>query len=369
MTRQEEVALKHARVRNLLAAEGLAAVLLKKQANFSWFTGGGLNLVGIATETGVTSLLITPTARYVIANRIESGRMMVEEGLGELGFELLEHEWYQDREAELVAQVAGDLSRAGCDLPYRDCRNVDEGVKQLRYSLTENEVERYLFLGEKLSAGLEQVMLGIRPGDTELEIAGRIGGELWKHRIDPTALLVAADDRISSYRHPIPTDTVVRRYVMVAVNARYKGLIAALTRFVHFGRPPAGLVRQYADNVEIESRMIAATRPGVPLSESFLAGVRAYAELGYGDEWRFHHQGGAMGYSARDIKATAETTAVVEPYQAFCWNPSIKGTKSEDGFIATPEGPLFITRPVLYPSLEIEAGGVRMVRPGMMIVE
>ena len=55
-----------------MEAKGLDGILLKKQPNFSWFTAGGLNMVGIATEMGMTSLLITRTGRYLIANTIEA---------------------------------------------------------------------------------------------------------------------------------------------------------------------------------------------------------------------------------------------------------------------------------------------------------
>ncbi|MFA5027142.1 MAG: aminopeptidase P family N-terminal domain-containing protein, partial [Candidatus Methylomirabilota bacterium] len=183
MTRHDEIAIKERRLRELMERLGLAGILLKKQPNFSWFTGGGYNMVGIATEMGMTSLLITPTGRYCIANRIEAPRMMQEEGLGSLGFELLEYEWYANRELEFVRKIAGDPARVGADAPAGPCRQVDGEIKQLRYSLTELEIERYRFLGEQLSRAVEKVALTVRPGDQECEIAGRIGPELWKYRI------------------------------------------------------------------------------------------------------------------------------------------------------------------------------------------
>lgn len=369
MERIAEIDLKHQRLTALMAAKNLDAILLKKQANFSWFTGGGLNMVGIATEAGVTSLLVTKDARYCIANRIEAPRMMEEEGLADLGFKLLTHEWYEDREAELVKSVAGDLAGVGADVGFAACQSLDGDIKKLRYSLTENEVERYLFLGDKLSAAIEKVMLGIRPGDKECEIAGRIGGQLWKDRIDPTGIMVAADDRVYRHRHPIPTRQMVQRYVMVCCNARYKGLITTITRILHFGRPDAKLLKQFADNNEIECRMIAATKPGVAAAVPFAVGLAAYRELGYPDEWKLHHQGGAMGYYARDIKVTTETRELIEPNQAYCWNPSISGTKTEDGFIATAGGPVMITKPVIYPRLTTVIDGVTLVRPGMLILD
>jgi Xaa-Pro aminopeptidase len=224
-------------------------------------------------------------------------------------------------------------------------------------------------LGERLSHGLERVMLGIRPGDRECEIAGRVGAELWKDRVDPAGFQVAADERVFNYRHPIPTTRMVRRYVMVCVNARYKGLITTITRILHFGKPDPKLLKQFEDNNEIECRMIEATEPGNPVCVPFEVGLKAYKELGYGEEWKLHNQGGAMGYGARDIRATQETKEVIEENQAFCWNPSISGTKTEDGFIATKKGPIMITGPVIYPKIECKRNGVQIVTPGLLVLD
>lgn len=369
MTRVEEVVLKEQRLRRLMEEQNLDGMLLKKQPNFSWLTAGGLNMVGIATEMGMTSVLVTRMGRFLIANKIEAARMMQEEGLAGLGFELLEHEWYADREAELVRKAAGGLSRVGADVPFEECRSLDGEIKKLRYSLTENEVDRYRFLGEQLSRAVEKVALGVRPGDAECEIAGRIGAELWKDRIDPTGFQVAADERVSLYRHPIPTTRLLRKYLMISVNARYKGLITTITRIVHLGKPDPKLLKQYADNAEIENRMIAATTPGACASVPFAVGLNAYKEFGYEKDWELHHQGGAMGYYARDIRVTSQTKDVVEDNQAYCWNPSLTGTKTEDGFIATKFGPIMITQPIIFPRIEYKANGIDIVRPGILVLD
>jgi Xaa-Pro aminopeptidase len=59
MVNQEEIGEKKRRVRDLMSQLSLDAILLRKQCNFSWLTGGHLNLVGIATEIGVAPLLLT----------------------------------------------------------------------------------------------------------------------------------------------------------------------------------------------------------------------------------------------------------------------------------------------------------------------
>lgn len=369
MNRQEEVREKEARLRSLLDATGLDGVVLKKQANFSWLTGGGCNRVGLATETGATSLLITRSARYVIASRIEMQRMLTEESLAELGFEPLEYEWYEAGELAAVKKIVPDLVRLGTDVELPGVRLLDGAVGKLRCRLTPPEIERFKFLGEKASRAVEKVMLGVKPGDSELEIAGRIGPELWPCGIDPSMILVAADERIFAYRHPVPTEKMLRRQLMLALNVRYKGLVLSLTRMLIFGRPSAALARQYRNNLIIECRMIAATQPGCEFKDIFAVAVAAYEEFGAAGEWRLHHQGGGIGYAGREFKVTPAMTGVVEENQGFCWNPSITGTKTEDSFIATATGPILLSHPVAFPREKIKVGEFDFVRPGLLVCD
>jgi Xaa-Pro dipeptidase len=76
-----------------------------------------------------------------------------------------------------------------------------------------------------------------------------------------------------------------------------------------------------------------------------------------------------MGYGARDIRVTLGTKDIIEENQAFCWNPSISGTKTEDGFIATKKGPIMITKPVIYPRIEYKRNGIHIVKPGLLVLD
>ncbi|MGJ8453814.1 M24 family metallopeptidase [Pseudothermotoga sp. U03pept] len=364
MTRAQEIEIKLKRVRDFLDQQNLVGMLLKKQPNFSWVTAGGLNMVGIATEMGVTSVLITQDGAYVIANKIEAPRMKDEEV--DDFFEILEYDWFENREIDIVKSIVS--GEVGCDTQVGGLKYVEPQFNKLRYELTESEIERYMYLGENLSRSLESVLLFTKPQDSECEIAGRISAELWKYRIDPTGFMVAADERAKLYRHPIPTTKKIQRMVMVSVNARYKGLITTITRTVWFGKPPSEYIEQYRENVEIECIMIEKTKIGTKMNVPVLAAIEEYQKRGYSDEWKRHHQGGPMGYYARDIRVTPSCEEVVRKNQAFCWNPTISGTKSEDGFIVTEDGPVMITRPFIFPRLEIEVNGAKFVRPDVIVL-
>jgi Xaa-Pro dipeptidase len=52
----------------------------------------------------------------------------------------------------------------------------------------------------------------------------------------------------------------------------------------------------------------------------------------------------------------------VQENQAFTWNPSLPGTKSEDTVLASSRGLEMITRPVLYPIVSMTVEGIPFSR-------
>lgn len=322
-------------------------------------------MVGITTEMGVASLLVTGESKFVISNNIEAPRMLREERLDEQGYEIVEFPWYEDREAALVAELAG-RGPVGSDAPIPGVVNLADEIARLRYSLTPDEIERFRWLGVKASSALEETLIVTQRGEKESEVVARLCAKLWRDRIDPVTLMAAADSRVSDFRHPIPTEKPIDRYLMVSLNARKWGLIVSLTRLVHFGKLPEDLREKYLANVFIDCTFMAATRPGVLARDVLGRGIEAYREKGRPDEWKLHHQGGAIGYAGRDYRTDFKTPDLIEENQAFTWNPSITGTKSEDTILAASDGPEMITKPILYPTVRVRVGGILFVRPSIL---
>ena len=365
LDRKEEIAVKEKRLHAFMESAGLKGILLKRVPSYSWFTAGGKNWVPISMDLGFSSLLITQTDRFCVVNRIESARNMEEEGLSDMGFTLLEYDWYEGDEMDVVKKIV-PVDQVGCDMPVEGVRFVGDELKSLRYTLTPPEIERYLWLGEKTSVVVETVLTEMKQGDRESEITGEMTRLLWRDGIGQVGYQAAADDRVYKYRHPIPTEQKIERYVMLNVMSRKWGLNITITRLMHFGKISEKLLKQYRDNVYIECAMIAATKPGTVTGDIFRKTCNLYEELGYKDEWMLHHQGGAMGYDIRDTIVTSASTEKVQLNQCFCWNPSMSGTKSEDGFIAQKEGFVFLTKPVLFPTLKIQAEGIDFMRANIL---
>jgi len=178
--------------------------------------------------------------------------------------------------------------------------------------------------------------------------------------------LVASDERIARYRHPLPTSKSVERYVMVVLCLRCQGLIAAVTRLVHFGAIPEALAAKARVVASIYARMILGTRPGKTLGDMYALAEQAYREAGYPAAIEEHHQGGSIAYLPREVLAQPNETTLIAERQAFAWNPSVSGAKSEDTIIAGPTGPAVITQTPGWPMVAVTIDGQTIERPAIL---
>lgn len=360
----QEFMIKLKRIRKLMDQESLYGCYLKRQDNFAWLTCGGINYVGPG-DYGNCGLLVTSEELFAITNNIEAPRMREEEQLEKLGFQIISGMWYDGTyEQDTVRKICGSRP-VGYDIAGYE-KNLTDKIRALRSSLTEDEISRYLEGGEKVSRIMEEVADSIVPGETEWKAASRVAERTWAEGMEPLSVFCSSDERIDRYRHAVSTGKIIQERVQLGGNIRYKGLVIGCTRYVSFRPVEYGLCRQYQDNAEISCRMIAETLPGNLYTTPLAAGKKAYEDLGYKDEFYKHHQGGAIGYQARDCKVDFSCKDVIAENQAFCWNPTITGTKSEDTVITTPEGILFVTRPLLYPVINLRIDQMSYTRAGIL---
>jgi Xaa-Pro aminopeptidase len=318
---------------------GLGAVLLGLPANFIWYTGGADNRVDHSQPLGVAAILVTPDAEYVVADNIEAPRMREEETPG---LEVVEHTWHEGA-APLYRELAGGVP-LGADFPLEDLRDVSEEISPLRYTLDAEAIELYKRAGAETSAAMQEAAASVSRGMTEHEAAANLIAFCRRRGLTTSVTLVAADERIVRYRHPIPRGATIERRVMLVVCAERGGLYVSLTRFVYLEEPDEDLQRRQGACEEILYRMREeATRPGRTLADAFEDCKSFYAEAGFPDEWRLHHQGGMAGYAAREVIASPETEQEIQVGQAFAWNPSITGAKAEETFVLTGDGPIVIS--------------------------
>jgi antitoxin VapB len=354
---------KQDRIQALLAKHELDALLLQRVSSFAWATCGAASYVNTATTNGEAVLLITSSDRRLITNNIEATRLEQEEKLTAQGWEFHVAPWHETQDA--VAQLAQGL-RLGADGLYPGATDLSADLARLRANLTPEEGERFRALSRLCAEAMDRAARAVRPGQTEYQIAGLLAHAAESQGVQSIVNLIATDERIFSFRHPLPTDKQLERYAMLVLCGRRWGLVCSLTRFVHFGHLPDDLRRKAEAVAQIDAMFIAATRPGQTLGQIFQRATAAYAETGFPDEWHLHHQGGSAGYEPREYVATPGSTDIVTVGQAYAWNPSITGTKSEDTILVGETGNEVLTAIKDWPTLPATVSGQRLARPAIL---
>jgi antitoxin VapB len=322
-----ELDAKHENLVEWLRAQGLAGVLIQRNENVAWLTGGAVELrVLTPGETGVASLLVTAAGkRYYFTTENEAPRLHDEE-FGGLDFEPVLFPWYADDTAAAAAKLAG--GPLGSDMPGAGLTPVN--LYPLRAALSEAEIERYRWLGAETAAATVEALHEVEPGLSEYDLEAITAAGLLRRGILPSVALYAVDERIFKYKHAVPRGKRLKQYAMLNLCSRKWGLAISITRFIHFGPLPAELGARFEAAAQVNAALMNATRVGATSAELFRVAQAAYAAQGFPGEEQFHHQGGPTGYGEREWIATPAGTETVVNDQAFAWNPSIRGGKTED---------------------------------------
>ncbi|MGH2427887.1 MAG: M24 family metallopeptidase [Candidatus Limnocylindria bacterium] len=332
--RLSEVHRRLQAVRALLDEADGAGVVLGLRRNFAWLTGGGANHVVVASEDGAASILVTRDETVVLAPVNEAARIEAEELAG-LPIEVAPVPWHEPDALE-------DEARRRTPGSLLDEMALEPELARLRSQLSPFDHHRLMAIAVGACQAMAQTLDTLQPMDTEDQAAGRLLGALAAMGLRAPVLLAAADERITRYRHPLPTATPVRQRLMIVLVAERWGLHVALTRSRAFEPPSAELARRMDAVETIQESMHRATRATSTLGDVMAAARLAYEASGFPDEWHLHHQGGVIGYQPRERIAVPGDPTPIRPGMAFAWNPSISGAKAEETVLLTTDDRLVI---------------------------
>jgi antitoxin VapB len=360
-----ELETKHNQVVDWLRSEGLDGLLLKRNENIAWLTGGAVELrVLTPNETGVAALLVTAEGgRYYLTTANEAPRLHDEE-FGALDFEPVIFPWYandtDDKAIELThGQLASDTHIPGCFPAH---------MYPMRAALQETEIARFQWLGEQTAEAVTAVLKQLKPAQTEFEMEGQVADALLRRGILPSVYLMAADERIYKYKHAVARGKTLEKYGMLNLCARKWGLTVSITRFAHFGALPSELEERFHAAAQVNAALLDASRVGATSAELFRVAADAYAREGFAGDEQMHHQGGATGYWEREWIATPDGSEKVVNNQAFAWNPSIRGGKVEDTVLLRDGKIELLTPTPELPALESSANGNSYPATGVLIL-
>jgi len=352
-------------LRAFMEAHQVDALLLQRVSSFAWATLGAASYVNSAASFGETSLLITQDHNWLITNVVEAPRLENEELLKTKDWEFEVLPWYQSNQR--IAELTRGL-RLGADSSFPGAIDLSNDVARLRANLSGLEIERMRNLCRLCADSMKSAILQVKPGQSEYEIAALLSSETLRRGAQPTLALVGTDERVFHYRHPLPTFKKLDKYAMLVLCGRQYGLVASLTRFIHFGTIPPSLKSKAEALARVDATFITETRLGITLGEIFKKAIKAYEEAGYPDEWKLHHQGGLCGFEPREVTATPEMPDVVAAGQVYAWNPSITGTKSEDTILVNKESFDILTETSDWPNILISMNGKTIKRPHILEV-
>ncbi|WP_343550503.1 M24 family metallopeptidase [Pantoea sp.] len=340
---------KLTRLQQALADWQLDGVLLTRRDNIAWLTEGASYYVVERAEIGVASLLITRDKVLLLAPDNELPRILAEEPMP-FSCDTRSYAWFQTLESVLPpGKFGSDVSQHGmCD--------VQSQMINLRQGLNTVEQQRFRTLGHEAAHIVERVARQLRAGVTEWQVEAEIAAACLARGIRPMCTLVAADERIAAFKHPVPTEKKLHRKMLITLGAERQGLHVSLTRLVHIGEPDEALRQRHKALCQIHAEMLCATQPGRQWKDVFQSIQLAYQEHGYADGWREHHQGGPAGYGCRDWIITPETPGEVQSETALVWNPTLSGVKSEDTFLLHAEGCEALTRTANWPLIRVQRG-------------
>lgn len=338
-----EVTEKLARMRALMEARNLDAIILKKGANVAWAIGGRAH-VPTTLEMSCMDLVVRRDGIEVVTNKIEAERLQAEELSGLEKITVIN--WFEGRDGQLPHG-----ERVGIDGPDPIRVNLSTELETLRRDLNDEEVSRFRKICIDSAIALGEAIRSAKKGMSEVEFAGVIAGECWSRDLEPVVLLVAGEDRLSKFRHPLPTTAPLGDRFMGVICARRKGLIASVTRIASFVKIDSETKDWYERLLDVERVFINESRVGAKLSDVVKAGVAEYRNQGFdSEEWTRHHQGGPTGYLPRDFPAHEKTEREITAQNALAWNPSGKGLKVEDTILTTPRVPEILTVDPQWPT-------------------
>ena len=361
--RHAEIAQKLTRLRERMVERELAAVHLRTIPNTGWITGGAGLYVDVATDHAAASIVVTSDRAYVLTNPIEAPRLQDEEALDALGFDFIIEPWYAG--GAWLRDLLG-RGHVGSDVAGDATVDLEPDLQDLRSHLHAEEVARLRVICAQAAHALDVAIRGVTPGMTEFDAAARSAAASQAWGGQAIVNLVASDDRIARYRHPLPTGKVIAKAVLMGLCMRRQGLIAAISRMVYFGTVPDELRDKARAVAQVDARLILGTQAGRTLGDLFAIAQQAYRDVGDPEAIAQHHQGGSIAYKSREILAQPDDPTILGVHQAFAWNPSVRGAKSEDTVLLGEAGPEILTEIAGWPTWEITVGSQTIKRPAIL---
>ena len=356
-----------AKARELMARNGIGAIIVEPGASLDYFTGvqwwRSERLTAAVIPVRGDAIVVTPfferpsvaeslsiPAEIRTWNEDEEPLKLVADFLRErgvagepVGFEETDRYFILDR----LRQQLPDLKAVSGNPVVRGCRMI-KSPAELSLMQAANDI----MLASLRYAG-ERTRELMTPSDIDAMIAAaqkKLGGSY-----DDGLVLIG---EASAYPHGSHKPQVVKRgdIVLMDCTCAVHGYQADITRTFVFGADPTPDQRKLWDQVHHGQQIaIAAAKPGVPAGSVDDAVRRVYESWGFGPGYRLpglsHRTGHGIGMEVHEpIYLVHGETTPLAPGMCFSDEPGLYipgkfGVRLEDCWHMTAEGPKFFTQP------------------------
>jgi len=351
--RYEDVERKQLQVAEFLQRKQYDGMLIRQPSNFAWFTSGAECPLHAGTGPAA-ALFITPDARVVVANNVDSSQLF-DKQLGGLGFQLKQRPWHAGRNSLLEDLCRG--RNVASDTPQSGAADESADFAALRLPLTALECERLRKLGAIAAHAVEATARHLEPGQTEADIAGQLANRLIRHEVHPVRLRAVADGRGQNYRHWNFGDQPLRHWCFLSATVSRWGLYCAVTRSVVFGSPPDELLIAFQQAGMLEATGVFFSQAGLPLSTVWQKVHRIYEKQDIAEEWQASDQAEVVGYSPSEVQLVPSSEFVLLPRMAVYWHPTVGATQTGDTLLVNESGFELLTPVTDWPTLSVTVKG------------
>lgn len=344
-----------AKLRSHMTAKRLDSLLVTSIDNVFYLSGFTGSTATLLVTNEKCCILVDP--RYSIQARKECPEAEVRDYSGKTGTAAAA-ELAEELAPRTLGYEAGHMTVTA----YRELRRLvgratglratDGIVETIRRVKDPDEIETVRTAAQIADAAFDSVLMEMRPGMTEKEVALLIDTTVRRMGADQVAFpTIAASGENAARPHASPTDSVVARGQMLKLDfgARYNGYCSDITRTIFVGKPTARQREIYGVVLEAQLAAIEAIRPGEAGADIDSVARELIARRGYGDHFA-HGLGHMIGIAVHDGPAFSATSKVVlESGMIASVEPGIYiegwgGIRIEDDIVVTDTGAEVLTR-------------------------
>lgn len=338
------------------------ALLLQKPGNCSWFSSGVDFARGGGPEM-TAALFITPQARVVVTNNVDSVQIFEEEVNG-LGFQLKQRAWHEPHAALLEDLCRGRT--VASDTGFGRTNDISVHLSGMRMPLTDLECRTARRLGRRVAHAVEATARSCRQGQSEAEIAAEVAHRLIRHLAVPVRIQVAGDGRAERFRHWTYGTDPVNRFCTISATARRNGLCLGVSRTFSFGEAPKNLRDAHHRTMLMQATGMYFSQGDWELFEVWKRVKRIYEKFGYANEWQNARQAEIIGYETTEIPVVPKSEFRLAPQMMVYWHPTVEAAAGGDSILVRENGFELLTPTHDWPSLRVNVKGKNVHCPEIL---